>query len=356
MAKRDVIAIGGSLGAIEAAKALLHGLPSDFPAAVLVVIHIGAGAINHLAAMVGAESRLPVSTARDGEPLERGQIYVAPAGQHLLVGGDVIRLGRGPRENLARPAVDPLLRSVAVSYGPRAVGVVLTGLLNDGAAGLAAVARCGGATAVQSPTDAKAPDMPMGALQAADVDYRGTAAELAAILIELAAQDVDPTFEVPADLELEVRIALGRRSDAATTSAIADTVPLSCPSCGGVMSQIRHGPPLRFRCQVGHAFTADVLAEEQEGSVDEAIRTALRIIDERVVLLEKMAAEASQAGRNFSAQQYEERLVDLRVRADTLRRAAIGADSIAKAEDRSARRERSRPRSSTRGRTYNTSK
>jgi two-component system chemotaxis response regulator CheB len=339
MAKRDMIAIGGSFGAIEAAKALLSGLPGDFPAAVLLVIHVGARGINHLAALLGAESRLPISTAVDGEVLERGHVYVAPADQHLLVIGDVIRLGRGPRENLARPAVDPLLRSVAVFYGPRAVGVILTGLLNDGAAGLAAVARCGGATAVQSPAEAKAPEMPLGALEATDVDYRGSAAELAAVLLNLVAQDVDPAFEVPADLELEVRIALGRRADSRTTLRIADVTPLSCPSCGGVLSQLRTGPPLRFRCQVGHGFTAQALAEKQEDSVDEAIRTALRILEERVVLLDKMAAEASQSGRRLTARQYEERSADLRARATTLRRAAIGAEFRNDIKDRSSRQD-----------------
>ncbi len=323
MAKRDVIGIGGSLGAIEAAKRLLGGLPEDFPAAVLIVVHVGRSGINHLAAMLAAECRLPVSTAVDGEALKRGRVYVAPADRHMLVIDDVIRLGRGPRENLARPAVDPLLRSIAVSYGPRAIGVILTGLLNDGAAGLAAVAQCGGATAVQSPGDAKAPDMPLGALATTDVDYRGSAAELAAVLIDMVAQDVQPTFDVPADLETEVHIALGRRSDSHTTHMIADVTPLSCPSCGGVMSQIRSGPPLRFRCQVGHAFTAEVLAEAQEDSVDEAIRTALRIVEERVVLLEKMTTQAAEAGRTLSAKEYENRLTELRAQVSTLRQADL---------------------------------
>ncbi|MBZ9936974.1 chemotaxis protein CheB [Mesorhizobium sp. BR1-1-16] len=323
MAKRDIIAIGGSLGAIDAAKTLLGGLPADFPAAVLLVVHIGSRGANRLPEILGSASRLPVSTAIDGQILERGHVYVAPAGHHLLVMDDTIRFGRGPRENLARPAADALLRSVAVSFGPRAIGVILSGLLNDGAAGLSAIAQCGGATAVQNPSDSRASDMPLGALAAVDVDYRGTSAELAEVLVELAGQDVEPAFEVPPELELEVRIALGRRSDSSTTSEIGDVAPISCPSCGGVMSQMRTGPPLRFRCQVGHAFTAEVLAEEQEDSVDEAIRVAMRIIEERVVLLDKMAADASRAGRRFSAEDLGDRTDELRARAATLRKAAI---------------------------------
>jgi two-component system, chemotaxis family, protein-glutamate methylesterase/glutaminase len=321
MAKRDIIAIGGSLGAIDAAKVLLRDLPDDLSAAVLLVIHVGAGGMNRLAAILAAETNLSVTTAVDRELLEFGHVYVAPADRHLLVIDGMIRLGRGPRENWTRPAVDPLLRSIAASYGPRAVGVILTGCLHDGAAGLAAVARCGGATAIQNPTDAEAPDMPLAALEATDVDYRGSAAELAAVLTDLIGQEVEPTFEVPADLELEVRIALGRPIGAHTISTIGDVSALSCPACGGVLSQICAGPPLRFRCQVGHAFSAEALAEEQEDSVDEAVLTALRIIEERAVLLEKMAAEALRARRTVIAQHYEERSMELRARAVTLRNA-----------------------------------
>lgn len=326
MAKRDIVAIGGSLGAIEAASTLLAALPAGFPVVVLIVIHVGARGINQLATMLGSECQLAVGTAAEGQTLEPGHVYVAASDHHLVVTGDIIRLGRGPRENLARPAVDPLLRSVAVSYGPRAIGIILSGLLNDGAAGLAAIAQCGGVTAVQTPGEAKAPQMPLGALEAADVDYRDSAAELGTLLLDLVGQDVEPAFTAPADLELEVRIALGRRSDSSTMSIIGDVAALSCPSCGGVLSQMHARSPLRFRCQVGHAFTAKVLAEEQESSVDEAIRTALRIVEERVTLLSKMAAEASEAGRSYTAQQYEERTAELRAHASTLRSAAIGAE------------------------------
>jgi two-component system chemotaxis response regulator CheB len=321
--KRDVVGIVGSLGAISAAKGLLGRLPSSFPASVFIVIHVGDGGMNRLAAMLGAECQLPVTTAVDGEYPQGGHVYVAPAGQHLLVIDGVVRLGRGPRENLARPAADPLLRSLAICYGPRAVGVVLTGLLNDGGAGLAAIAQCGGATAVQSPADAEAPDMPLGALEAVDIDYRGSAAELADVLVELVSQDVDPHFDTPSDLELEVGIALGRQADSRTASVLGNVTALSCPACGGVLSQMKRCPPVRFRCQVGHGFTANVLAQEQEGSVDEAIRTALRIIEERVVLLEKMSAEAAQAGRTNMAEQFRVRSEELRQRAATLRKVAI---------------------------------
>jgi two-component system chemotaxis response regulator CheB len=173
----------------------------------------------------------------------------------------VVRLGRGPRENMARPAIDPLFRSLGMSFGPRTIGVVLTGMLDDGAAGLADIKRCGGITVVQNPADAVAPDMPWGALRASEVDYRAPLSDMAGLLTKLAAQEAGPDVPVPDDIKAEVAIALGRRSDTGVLTGFADPVALSCPGCGGVLSQIKR-PPHRFRCQVGHSYTAEALEVE----------------------------------------------------------------------------------------------
>jgi two-component system chemotaxis response regulator CheB len=176
MNKRNIIAIGGSSGGIGAAKQLLAALPNDFPAAVFIAIHVGSIGLNGMAQVLGAASALPTNTAVDGEPVQAGRVCVAPADHHLLILDDVVRLGRGPRGNMARPAIDPLFRSVGISWGGRAIGVVLSGWLNDGAAGLADLKRCGGLTVVQNPWDAEARAMPLAALHTADVDYRVPAA------------------------------------------------------------------------------------------------------------------------------------------------------------------------------------
>jgi two-component system chemotaxis response regulator CheB len=176
MNKRNIIAIGGSSGGIGAAKQLLAALPNDFPAAVFIAIHVGSIGLNGMAQVLGAASALPTNTAVDGEPVQAGRVCVAPADHHLLILDDVVRLGRGPRGNMARPAIDPLFRSVGISCGGRAIGVVLSGWLNDGAAGLADLKRCGGLTVVQNPWDAEGRAMPLAALHTADVDYRVPAA------------------------------------------------------------------------------------------------------------------------------------------------------------------------------------
>ena len=248
-----IIAIGGSAGAIEAIQKLCGSLPADIPAAICVVVHVGARGHNHIAEIFGDRCPIPFETAVDGRKLEHGRGYVAAADNHLIVVGDTIRLGRGPRENLARPAIDPLFRSAGVSYGSRAIGVVLTGMLNDGAAGLADLKRCGGVTVVQNPIEAREREMPLSALAASDVDYQTPIGELGGLLKMLASE---PRYSSPPpadDIRLEVDIALGRPVGTDDTHRLGNPVALSCPDCGGVLSQMRREPPLRFRCQVGHA-------------------------------------------------------------------------------------------------------
>lgn len=321
MQGRNIIAIGGSLGSVAAVRSLCAALPADLSAALAIVIHIGHQGNDLLAAIFNEVAALQVHTAVEGQIVMPGHVYVAPADRHLLLLDGAIRLGKGPRENMARPAIDPLFRSIGLSYGPRAIGLVLTGWLNDGAAGLADLKRCGGITIVQNPADAMAAEMPLGALQACDVDYRAPLADLGPLLVELTRQEPGPRVEIPADIALEVEIALGRTSDAPTIRRLGNPVALSCPACGGVLSQLRHRPPLRFRCQVGHAYTAEALAISSEGSVDEAVRVALRIIEERITLSERMAEEAHHDGRHAAGAAYDARADESRQHAETLRRA-----------------------------------
>ena len=275
-----------------------------------------------LADILDAAGPMVVRTASEGDIVENGTAYVAPAGHHLLVDCGAIRLGRGPRENMARPAVDPLFRSAAASYGPRVIALVLSGMLDDGAAGLGAVKRCGGVTIVQDPADALANDMPLSALDACNVDYRAPASKLGEVLAQLANEPAPPPLPAPGDIALEVQIAAGRPSTTEAISQIAVAVPLSCPSCHGVLSQIAEPSRLRFRCQIGHAFTADALEKEQEAAIIEAVRIALRALEERHTLLVKMAADARRRGFSGSVQQFEESAADYRRQADTIRKAA----------------------------------
>ncbi|MYZ48785.1 chemotaxis protein CheB [Propylenella binzhouense] len=329
MENRDIIAIGGSSGATAPLKAILGGLPPDLPAAVFVVLHIPSRSIGLLATVASAAGPLPVRQAEDGMAIERGHVYIAAPDHHLIVAKGRMRLGRGPRENMVRPAIDPLFRSAALAYGPRVIAVVLSGLLSDGAAGLNVVKRCGGVALVQDPEDAVADEMPRRAIEATEVDLCVPGARLGDVLSDLARQAAGPPLPVPPEVSLEVDIAMGERADTELVSRFAEPAALTCPSCGGVLSAVHRGKPLRFRCQVGHAFTADVLAKEQESRVDEAIRVALRIIEERAELVSRMGQEARSAGRSAVADLYEDRAREYRAYAGTLRAAALRSIGLA---------------------------
>jgi two-component system chemotaxis response regulator CheB len=323
MANRDIIVIGGSSGATTPLKAILGSFPADLPAAVFVILHIPARSTGILATVASATGLLPVFQVEDGMAFRSGCVYIAAPDRHMILADGKIWLGRGPRENMVRPAIDPLFRSAAITYGPRVIGVVLSGLLSDGAAGLNAIKRCGGLALVQDPDDAVADEMPRRAMEATTVDLSVPVAKLGDVLSDLARESPGPSLPIPPEIRLEVDIAAGERIDAERFQRIADPTALTCPSCGGVLSAIEDGRPLRFRCQVGHAFTADVLATEQEGRVDEALRVALRIIEERAELVHRMAEDGRRTGRRAVAEMYDERAKEYRAYAETIRQAVL---------------------------------
>lgn len=323
MSNRDIIVIGGSSGATAPLKTILGALPPDLPAAVFVVLHIPARSLGILTTVAAAAGSLPVHAAVDGMKITPGNVYLGVPDRHLIIVDGHIRLGRGPRENMARPAIDPLFRSAAAAYGPRVIGVVLSGLLNDGASGLEAIKRCGGLALVQDPAEAIADEMPLSALQAVTADLSVPSTRIGDVLSELVREPAGPALPVPPDIRLEVDIAAGERVDSGVLRRFADPAAVTCPHCHGVLSKVRGANPLRFRCQVGHAMTADVLAKEQENAVDEALRVALRVIEERAELVERMAEDGRNAGRRSVAEMYAERAIEYRRYADTLRRAVL---------------------------------
>jgi two-component system chemotaxis response regulator CheB len=322
MSNRDIIVIGGSAGATAPLKEILSRLPLDLPAAVFVVLHIPSHGIGILSTVAAAAGPLPVRQAEHGLAIENGVVYIAAPDHHMLVRDGHIVLGRGPRENMVRPAIDALFRSAALYFGPRVIGVVLSGLLSDGAAGLNAVKRCGGMALVQDPTDAIADEMPRRALEATEVDLTVPGSKIGDVLSDLARGSPGQAPPAPRELALEVAIAAGERIDAEQFAAVSEPAALTCPACGGVLSEMP-GKPLRFRCQVGHAYTADSLATEQEGRVDEALRVALRIIEERAELVHRMAADGRQTGRRAVAEMYDARAKEYRYYAEIIREAVL---------------------------------
>jgi two-component system chemotaxis response regulator CheB len=304
-ANRDIIVLGASAGGLEALRVLLGGLPADLPAAVFVVLHVGE--TSSLAAVLAPRSTLPLTRARDGERFTRGHVYVAPPGKHLLLHDDHILLRRGPRENLSRPAIDPLFRSAAATFASRVIGVILSGALSDGTAGLRAVKRCGGLAVVQEPRNAVIPAMPANALRYVDVDYVVPVAEMAALLGALSWQHPSVAPDIPRDIRLETAIAAQELADMKVDDELGKVSRFTCPECHGALWEIEDGDLVRYRCHVGHAFSADTVLASQSEEIDRLLGTLQRSHQERAALARRMADKGRAEGRNDFASNLDRR-------------------------------------------------
>jgi two-component system, chemotaxis family, protein-glutamate methylesterase/glutaminase len=285
--QRDIIAIGASAGGLGPLQQVLTTLPSNLSAAIFVVVHIGSS--SHLAEILCRHSTLPVHRAISGATIEPGHVYVAVAGCHLLLHDSHILLRRGPRENLSRPAIDPLFRSAACTFGSRVIGVVLSGSMNDGTARLRAIKRCGGLAVVQLPADAGFPEMPVSALCHVAVDYVVAAHEMGTLLARLTREPAGETLEIPFDIRLETAIATQELGSMEANQQLGERSPFSCPECEGALWEIADGGLLRYRCHVGHAFTAEAVQAGQGRRTEELLWRLLRNHRERAALADRMA-------------------------------------------------------------------
>lgn len=288
MTGHDIVVIGGSAGGVDAMRRICEGLPGDFPAAVFVVIHISQTSRSIMPELLSRAGSLPAKHPVDGEPIHRRTIYVAPPDMHMLLRPGVVTLRRGPHENRTRPAIDPLFRSAAVAYRSRVIGVVLSGLLDDGCAGLIAIKSCGGLCVVQEPGDATWPEMPRNALAHDHIDHCVPVAKLPALLGKLVQQPAGPMPPIPRNLILEASIAAQEAPMVPEPPQLGRPSRLSCPQCGGVLNGVLEQGSTRFRCQIGHAFTAEALLAAQDDELEKAMASALRMHRERVVLFRRM--------------------------------------------------------------------
>jgi two-component system chemotaxis response regulator CheB len=295
-------------------------LPSTLRAAVLIVQHFAPDSNGqHLVERLARHTSLPCRLPSNGEPLENGTIYLAPPDRHLLAkDGPVPHLlvTKGPRENHYRPSADALFRSAAVTYGPNVIGIVLTGMLHDGTAGLEFIKRCGGIAVVQDPYEAEYPSMPETALRNVDVDYVVPLNMMGPLLDEIT-QDAKSRSHlvIPEDLKQEAAIAERVVGDTEDVAKLGHLVPFTCPDCGGNLWEINEGRVLRFRCHTGHSFTADALLSSSQHSLEETLWVALRMMEERKNLLSSIAVRGEGA---YSVQQ-EERLEEMKKHINRLR-------------------------------------
>lgn len=300
-------------------RELFAALPADYPAAVFVVLHLAPEAPSVLPDILNRTSALPITVARPGAPVRRGSVMIAPPNVHVVLENDRVLLVHGPRENRHRPSIDVLFRSAAVAYGPRVTGVVLSGMQDDGAAGLWAIKRRGGAAVVQHPVDAEFPDMPRNAMQTVAVDAAVPMRQMAMTLVKLASETIDAeAAPAPSSMQKEVGMAQNE-SSMEEMDTIGERVPLTCPECGGTLWELENGGP-RFRCHNGHAYSLQSLAGEQSTQVEAAIWAALRRLEESERIAEKMAAQARVRGNDRSAAYHADLARGHEMHATTLRR------------------------------------
>lgn len=321
----DIIVLGASAGGVDALTRLFRRLPRNIPAAFLVVQHITPSARSVLPQLLDKAGPLPAAHAADGEPIVNGHIYIAPPDFHLLVGQQdrMLRVRQGPQENRSRPAIDPLFRSAAVAFGPRVVGAVLSGMLDDGTAGLVAVKACGGISIVQDPEDAAWPDMPRNALRGDTPDYCVPIADMGALFTRLANMPAGPAVEAPKRLRAEVVISEQEFTvipDEATL--IGKPSRLSCPQCGGVLNEIHEGKTVRFRCQIGHAYGPESLAAAQSDALEEALAAAVRTHHDRQILFRRMEQDARSRGLEHSATRWKNAAENAEHSAEVISKAA----------------------------------
>lgn len=325
MPNRDLVVIGASAGGIEALQKLCARLPADFNAAVLVVLHTSnSGGL--LPAILERAGPLPARLPENGESVKRGHIYVAPPDLHMILEPGRIRTVRGPRENRHRPAIDPTFRSAAMVYGRRAIGVVLTGMLDDGTAGLMVIRSHGGMPIVENPRTAMFPSMPQSALARVPDAAVATIEEIPGLLQKLVAEELEGSSQ-PVDWQnrtdtannREVRMAELDMSEVENEMRNGKPSQFACPECGGVLWEIDQSGLLRYRCRVGHAYTARNLDAEQRQAVETALWSALRALEENASLYKKMAERFRTISQNQTAHVFEERAATAETNSETLR-------------------------------------
>jgi two-component system chemotaxis response regulator CheB len=275
MANRDIIAIGGSAGSFESVKQIVGELPADLPAAVFVVIHLSPRTRSYLTEILQRDSRLPVVRASEGAPIRKGTLYVAPPDRHLVISQGHIHLSRGPKEGLQRPSINVAFRSAASAYGGRVIGVLLSGMLDDGAAGIWEIARRDGITIVQDPAEAAFPSMPLNALNDATVHYTLKVSEIGGTLRRLAEEEIPSSSKGEEAPEREMTRFSG----------------FTCPECRGPLYE--NGKPAEFRCRVGHVLSLKTLFEEHTSTQERKLYEAIVALDEGADLAERMAASGN---------------------------------------------------------------
>ncbi|RYF77290.1 MAG: chemotaxis protein CheB [Cytophagaceae bacterium] len=351
MSKRDIVVIGSSAGGVYALQELIRGLPADFSGSIFIVQHVSPFAPSMLPEILTRCGMLEACHPHDGELIRPGRIYIAPPDHHLLVERDNaewpdsenkeeatigrILVRKGPKENRFRPSIDALFRSAAYSYGARVIGVVLTGLLNDGTSGMWTIKRLGGMGIVQQPDDALYSSMPESVLEYVEVDHVLPLADIALLLNQLTQETVVESglqrpHNVP-DLtavnnelnriktEVDVAAATPVPPFDQGILSMGKLTPITCPECSGVLVSFQEGHLIRYRCHTGHSYTASTLLADVTKSIEDTMWQSVRGLEESVMLLNQAGDQLAEAGMDEAAEKYRTRSGEALQRAHSIR-------------------------------------
>ena len=333
MRANHVVVVGTSAGGIETLRTLVAALPVEFAAPICVVMHTAPQSPGLLPEILNRAGGLPTMNVSTGMRLDPGRIYVAPPDCHLLVEPGTLRATKGPRENRFRPAIDPLFRSAAQVYGPRAIGVILSGNLDDGVAGLWTIKQLGGIAIVQHPEDALYPSMPLNAIQHVKVDHVVPVSGIAPLLVRLTSvpTEAETPAPVPETLEVEVKIAKEENPVDVGLEGIGEPSSYACPECHGVLLQLKEGNRVRFRCHTGHAFSvASLIAAVREG-IEDSLWNAIRALEEGGLLMHRMAEHLETSHNGADADALIEHGDEARRQSDEIRRLITAREPLSTA-------------------------
>jgi two-component system chemotaxis response regulator CheB len=325
--RKDIIVIGASAGGIEALKILFAGFPAGLDASIFVVVHTSPEAPGILAQILSAAGPLHATAMKSSARIESGRVYVACPDHHLIIEPGLARATKGPKENRFRPAVDPLFRSAAQTYGPRVIGVVLTGALDDGASGLWAVKHLGGTAVVQDPADAVAPSMPRNALQRVEeVDHCVPLSQMARLLVRLVEEAGDHRGDIKVPKHIGIEVEIAKADDDAMDAGVlelGEPSNFACPECHGVLLQVKDDRRVRFRCHTGHAYSPESLMAEMNEAVEDALWSAVRSVLESAMLMQHLAEHAASEHGEAAAQSLKASAAKAKQRAEVVRKAVL---------------------------------
>lgn len=310
---RNIIVMGASAGGIPAINAVIQGLSHQMNIAVMVVLHVSrTSSATKIVNSFRKNTDLTCEVAEHGMRIQKGHLYVAPPEQQLMLAGSQLVLTRGPHENKYRPSIDVLFRSAAVNYRNRCIGIILTGLFEDGTSGMYAIKSCGGLCIIQDPVEAQFSDMPLSVLNKIKVDYQVRLAEIPGIIEDILERPLPPGKPVPRELQIEAEITENMMSDIENMKEIGEHSDFVCPDCGGNLWKLKEDPLQRYRCHTGHVFTQKLLGELQDEKIEESVWVSIRMLEEKENLLLLMANGGNQPDTAGNYSLYEDRLASIR--------------------------------------------